>query len=155
MKKLSGLIGVLLFIGVGAYSQGITKPLTSNIPDTITGTLNYKGLRFTGPTVLYAVNTTTINSSALFTCIGGDWEDDYYDSAVGKFYTNIAVGIQFGAGGQIAPRSVSAVTCAAITVSTQRIGKFELPFKLTVGVLYNFMTKSAMFATGPGIPLNN
>lgn len=125
------------------------------VVDTPAAGKNFTGLRFTGPTVLYAVNTKAMSQSALFTCVGVDYESDTWDASSQKFYTNWAVGLQFGEGGEFAPSSVSAVTAAALTFSMQKLWTLTLPFKLTVGAIYNFTTKNAMLATGPGIPLNN
>lgn len=165
--KLSILFAlVCIFCGImQGNAQSIFKPLPKpttyngkakiNIVDTLTPGGNYTGLRFTGPTVLYAVNTTTFQQSAVFTGVGIDYESDYWDAASGKFFTSWAVGLQAMEGGQFAPSSVSAVTAAGLTLSTQKIGSWQLPFKFTVGFIYNFTTKAPMFAVGPGVTLNN
>lgn len=166
--RILALLFAFSLVASTAFSQSLWKPIPkpattgprhfqsmATLSDTPVAGSNFVGFRFTGPTVLYAVNTTDISKSALFTCVGIDFENDYWDPGTNKNYTRYAIGAQFGAGGQFAPTSVSAVTAAALTFSTQKIGSVLLPFKLTLGALYNFTTKSAMAATGPGIPLNN
>lgn len=149
---------VVLFasLAINGYSQTMWAALPK---EDSSGTLidgkTYVGFRWTGPTVLYAVNTNSISQSALFTCIGVNFESNTYDGTSKKFYTNWGVGLQFGEGGQFAPTSISAVTAGAVTFSVQKIGAILLPFKLTLGAIYNFTTQKAMAATGPGIPLNN
>lgn len=165
--KLFLLILSLFLMTASSFAQSMTAPIpkpakvTGNlfahvtIVDTLSPGINYLGFRFTGPTVLYAINTTTFQQSAIFTGVGIDYESDTWDPVSNKFYTNYAFGLQALEGGQIAPTNVSAVTAAALTFSVQKISTINLPFKLTVGFIYNFTTKSPMLGVGPGIPLNN
>lgn len=161
------LIAFFFLIVACVNAQSMLKPLPKpatakvnpfakiTIVDTLTPGQSYQGFRFTGPTVLYAVNTTTFQQSAVFTGLGLDYESDTWDASSNKFYTNWAIGLQAMEGGQLAPSNISAVTAAGLTFSIQKIGTFEIPFKFTLGFIYNFTTKSAMLAAGPGIPLNN
>jgi hypothetical protein len=161
MKKLM-LFALLIAIIGGCRAQSMFKALPKpakklgvSIVDTLTPGSNYTGFRFTGPTVLYAVSPGNISTSTLYTMIGIDYESDYWDATAGKFYTNWAIGLQGGEGGALAPGSISAVTCLGLTVSFQKIGTFEAPFKITLGAIYNFQNKVLQPALGPGIPLNN
>jgi len=113
------------------------------IADTLTPGMNYNGLRFTGPTVLYALPNSTV-----FTGVGVDWESDTYNMSTGKFYTNWAIGLQAMEGGQFAPQTVSAVTAGALTVSF--FNKL-----VTLALIYNFTNKNFMGGFGPGVNLNN
>lgn len=140
--------------------KALPKPTTSNkakivIVDTLTPGVNYTGFRFTGPTVLYAVTPSNISTSTLYTMIGLDYESDYWDPTAQKFYTNWAIGLQGGAGGALAPNTISGVTALGLTFSFQKLGSFEAPFKITFGAIYNFQNKVLQPALGPGIPLNN
>jgi hypothetical protein len=164
MKIFSFLL-ILTVISSTTFAQSLFKPLPKptqtsgkdkiNIVDTLTPGANYTGFRFTGPTVLYAVSPNNISTSTLYTMIGVDYESDSWDSASNKFYTNWAIGLQGGEGGTMAPGSISAVTALGLTVSFQKIGTFEAPFKITLGAIYNFQNKILQPAVGPSIPLNN
>jgi hypothetical protein len=160
-KKVAIVIFLIGFASV-AHAQSIFKPLPKptaklkvNIVDTLTPGSNYTGFRFTGPTVLYAVTPNNISTSVLYTMVGVDYESDYWDPTAQKFYTNWAIGLQGGEGGELAPSSISAVTAIGLTFSFQKIGTFEAPFKITLGAIYNFQNKIVQPAVGPGIPLNN
>lgn len=122
--------------------------------DTVSGS-SYVGFRFTGPTIMYGTSFTNLKEADLYTFLGIDYEKATWDANSQKYYTNWAVGLHGGAGGQFAPNSVSGVTAGAITISTQRLFGAILPFKATIGFVYNFTTKTGQPAVGPGIPLNN
>lgn len=162
MKLKSLLLVSCILTAFSSFGQSIFKPLpkpTSSykviLVDTLTPGTSYIGFRFTGPTVLYAVTPNNISTSTLYTMVGIDYESDYWDAAAKKFYTNWAIGLQGGAGGALAPSSISAVTAIGLTFSFQKIGSFESPFKITFGAIYNFQNKITQPAVGPGIPLNN
>ena len=158
------LILAFLFLGFGLKSEAqsmfkaLPKPTKSDkigIIDTLTPAVDYTGFRFTGPTVLYAVSPNNISSSVLYTFVGIDYESDYWDPVAQKFYTKYAFGLQGGVGGALAPSSISGVTALGATFSFQKIGSYEIPFKVTVGAIYNFQSKIVQPGVGPGIPLNN
>jgi hypothetical protein len=155
MKYL--LLASLLFIGVGANAQSLFKPLpkpandkvsqfarslslstTTPLPDS-----TFKGFRFTGPMVLYALPNSTI-----FTGIGFDFESDVYNSTTQKWSTTWAIAIGGYEGGQIAPSNVSAVTAVGLSVSF-------LNKLITVGILYNLSNKNFQGALGPQVNLIN
>lgn len=170
MKSLL-FISVLLVLGVMASAQSMWKALPKptkeqvatqkfnarvGIVDTLTPGTDYLGFRFTGPTILYAFKPNDIsNSSTLYTFVGIDYEHDTWVPDKNKFFEDWAVGLHFGAGGQFAPASVSGVTAAALTFSFQKIGSFTIPFKMTLGAIYNFSNKEVQAGVGPGIPLTN
>lgn len=167
MRFLS-IICLFLLIGTAASAQSLfsslPKPKVAKANsfaravtpfDTIPAGQSYVGFRFTGPTVMYATSFKDLKQADLFTFLGVDYEKATFDATSQKYYTDWAIGLHGGAGGQFAPNSVSAVTAVALSLGTQKIGSTKLPFKLTVGVIYNITTHQAMPAVGPGIPLNN
>jgi hypothetical protein len=85
---------------------------------------------------------------SVFTGVGGDYEQDTYDSATGKYYTNWAAGLAAFAGGQFAPTSISGVTAAGVFVSF--FNKL-----VTVAGFYNFQTQKIQAGIGIGVSLNN
>lgn len=154
------MILVLCMLGIAGNAQSLFKALPKpkdkiSIVDSPAAGSNYTGFRFTGPTIMYGVTPNSFSNAGIFTFVGIDFENDYWDAAAKKFYTTYAVGLQAGEGGQFAPSNLSAVTAAALTLSTQKLGSWELPFKLTAGFIYIFSTKTGMAGVGPGIPLNN
>lgn len=164
--KVASILLVLLCMSMFTSAQSMFAPIPKPQPpapvnkfthltimDTPVAGSNFQGFRFTGPSVLYAVNAQ--GQSTVFTFIGVNYENDYYDTAAKKDYTTWGIGGGLGEGGQIAPSTISAVTAAALWFNTQKIGNIELPFNLKIAAIYNFTTKTLMGGTGPGVSLNN
>ena len=112
--------------------------ITTGLPDS-----TFRGFRFTGPMILYALPNST-----LFTGMGVSYEHDTWRTDTQKWYADWSVALGGYAGGQFAPNNVSGVT--AIGLSVAFFNKL-----LTVGVLYNFTTKKFQEAEGPQVSLNN
>jgi hypothetical protein len=115
-------------------------------PNGATGTAIgniYSGFRFDGPSVLVAIPDFTV-----YTGVGLSYEHDTYRDSTAKWYTDWSVAFKGYAGGQYAPGTVSGVTAVGLSVSF--FNKL-----LTVGVLYNFMTKKAQAGAGPTVNLIN
>lgn len=162
------IIILLVMIGFSGQAQSIfgslPKPITRSNTftraiigpfDTIPVGQSYTGFRFQGPSVLYATSFKTLQQTDVFTFLFISFQKAIFDATSQKYYTNWAVALGAGEGGQFAPASVSAVTALALAFSTQQIGKTKLPFLITLAGIYNLTTKQGMPAVGPGIPLNN
>lgn len=163
VKKVSIIIA---FIGLAfvAHSQSVFQPLHKPEKklgvivspfDSIAAGQSYTGFRFQGPVVLYGTSFKTLSQSTVYTFMNISFQKATFDQPSSKYYTNWAVAVGGGVGGQFAPTSVSAVTALDAALSTQRIGKTNLPFLVTVAFIYNLTLKQGMPAVGPGIPLNN
>lgn len=169
VPKAAAIILILLFAGTIANAQSMFSPYpkpehkTNLFAKSVVGPFDsipagapsYTAFRFQGPTVMYATSFKNLNQADVFTFFFLSYQKGTFDAPSNKYYTNWAIAIGAGEGGQFAPSSVSAVTALALALSTQKIGKTNLPFLLTVGAIYNLTAKQGMPAVGPGIPLNN
>jgi hypothetical protein len=158
MKKLTLLIALIAVVGT-LQAQSIFKPLpkykkpsTVKAMDIFSGsTTSMPDSTFTGfrPVVAAAVyGYTKASGSSLFTGAGLSYENDTWNAATAKWYTNWSVGALFYAGGTSAPTGVSGVIAAGLNVSF--FNKL-----LSVGAAYNFQTQSLMPTIGMSVSLNN
>jgi hypothetical protein len=182
MKVLLFLCALLL-IGACVNAQSIAEPLKKPTAaakpgmrtnaiifgDTLTPGTNFKGFRLQGAGALYGVTLKpfTVSTSAVAVVYGIGWENDTWDAAKQRFYQKIGISLLGGPGGQLSSPTTNPATgqtisqspgivgIAAIVVSTQLIGKLELPFKLVLGFAYNTATGKGMAVTGPINGLNN
>lgn len=104
------------------------------------------GISFQGPTLFYCTNVNHAPTTAIVACVG----IQYRHNGLASDYSFAG---QFGQGGSTAPNVISGVTVTGATASIKRLGSVTLPFRLTLGLFYNFQTRTGMYAYGGGLPV--
>lgn len=151
MHRYTITLSLSLLFTLGLAAQSLFRPLPKLQPakyyrailPALPTDSSFVGFRFTGPTVLYV-----LPNSGIFTGAGLSYEHDTYKAVTDKWYTDWSIALEGYAGGQFAPKEVTAVTAVGLTFSF--FNKL-----LTVGILYNLTTRQVAAGIGPTVSLNN
>lgn len=153
--KIIALLVIFSLVASAGYSQGLFSPLPTSTPKetgraplrahtltvTTAGDSIFNGFRIGGLSALAAIGTNS--TSAIYAGFTAGYEHDTKKASTGRWNTDYAIegGIYGGAGKQ-APTNWQ--TTGAVGLSVVLLNKH-----LVLGVLYDFVIKKPLAATGP------